>query len=62
MKAPVQPQAILQGIPDPDTVRDWLAKSIREAALLRSLLRVAERKASYERTAAERRKELAPCR
>jgi hypothetical protein len=61
VELPNQPQSILQTIPDPDTVRAWLAECIREAALLRSLLRVAERKASYERTTAERRKELALC-
>ena len=40
-----RPSTLLESIPDPDTVRDWLATAIREAALLRSLLRVAERKA-----------------
>jgi hypothetical protein len=61
MESPAQPQAILEDIPDPDTVRGWLTESIREAALLRSLLRVAERKASYERNSVERRKEVEPC-
>jgi hypothetical protein len=50
------PQTLIEAIPDPDTVRGWLAKSIQQAALLRSLLRVAERKAQYlERTAGSRR-------
>jgi hypothetical protein len=45
------PQTLIESIPDPDTLRNWLAESIRQAALLRSLLRVAERKAQYlERT------------
>ncbi|HLN30749.1 MAG TPA: hypothetical protein VK395_23625 [Gemmataceae bacterium] len=39
------PAALLDQIPDPGTVRHWLAESLRQAALLRILLRVAERKA-----------------
>jgi hypothetical protein len=42
-----RPDTLLEAIPDPDTVRDWLTRSIRRSALLRSLLRVAERKARY---------------
>ena len=38
---------LLDSIPDPVTLRTWLADTIRHAALLRSLLRVAERKAQY---------------
>jgi hypothetical protein len=38
---------LLDSIPDPTIIRTWLADSIRQAALLRSLLRVAERKAQY---------------
>jgi hypothetical protein len=45
---------ILRSIPDPDTVRRWLAEAIRDAALLRSLLRVAERKANYRERAGRR--------
>jgi hypothetical protein len=38
---------LLDQIPDPDTVRDWLAESVRRSDLLRSLLRLAKRKAAY---------------
>ena len=48
MPAPqLQPDTILEIIPDPDTVRTWLGRSIRQSALLRSLLRLAERKAGH---------------
>jgi hypothetical protein len=40
---------LLEQIPDPETVRSWLADSIRRSELLRSLLRVAVRKAAYLR-------------
>jgi hypothetical protein len=43
------PESVLDSIPDPDTVRDWLAGSIRQSALLRSLLRLAERKDKLSR-------------
>lgn len=43
----VKPEAVLEVIPDPDTVRQSLGRTIRQAALLRSLLRVAVRKADY---------------
>ncbi len=43
----VNPEAVLEVIPDPDTVRQSLGRTIRQAALLRSLLRVAVRKADY---------------
>lgn len=43
------PRTLIESIPDPNTVRTLLAESIRQAALLRSLLRVAERKAQYLR-------------
>jgi hypothetical protein len=36
---------VLAAIPGPEVVRGWLAKAIQDAQLLRSLLRVAERKA-----------------
>jgi hypothetical protein len=39
---------LLEQIPDPATVRDWLAESVRRSDLLRSLLRLAKRKAAYE--------------
>ena len=39
----------VEQIPDPDTVRGWLAESIRRSTLLRSLLRVAIRKSAYPR-------------
>ncbi len=41
----VSPEAVLEVIPDPETVRQSLGRTIRQAALLRSLLRVAVRKA-----------------
>ena len=41
---------LIEQIPDPETIRGWLAESIRRSDLLRSLLRVAIRKASYRRT------------
>lgn len=43
----VNPEAVLEVIPDPETVRRSLGRTIRQAALLRSLLRVAVRKADY---------------
>jgi hypothetical protein len=46
------PKTLIESIPEPDTVRHWLADAIREAALLRSLLRVAERKANLQRWSA----------
>ena len=57
-RATPQPDLIEQ-IPDPDTVRSWLSDSIRRAELLRSLLRVAIRKAAFDRPAAEPEKEVA---
>jgi hypothetical protein len=39
----------IQDIPDPETVRRMLAESVRRSDLLRHLLRLARRKASYER-------------
>jgi hypothetical protein len=47
LRRPPQPDLIEQ-IPDPETVRSWLADSIRRSELLRSLLRVAIRKAAFE--------------
>ena len=38
---------LIEQIPDPDTVRGWLAEARRRSDLLRSLLRVAVRKAAY---------------
>jgi hypothetical protein len=49
---------LIEQIPDPDTVRDWLAESIRRSDLLRSLLRVAIRKAAYPRPTAPKRQEV----
>jgi hypothetical protein len=48
---------LLDQIPDPDTVRGWLAESIRRCDLLRSLLRVAIRKAAYPRPTAPQMRE-----
>jgi hypothetical protein len=59
MAAPSKPEPLIEKIPDPQTVRDWLAKAIRQAAILRSLLRVAERKATHQSRAA--RQEESPC-
>jgi hypothetical protein len=52
---------LLNQIPDPATVQCWLAESIRRSDLLRSLLRLARRKAAYEGSS-EHTKEDAPCR
>lgn len=46
------PDPLIDAVPDPGTVRNWLARSIRQSALLRSLLRLAERKANLEERAA----------
>jgi len=55
-----QPQPdLIEKIPDPDTVRCWLAESIRRSELLRSLLRVAIRKAAFERPATQQQQEVA---
>jgi hypothetical protein len=40
---------LLDQIPDPEIVRGWLAESVRRSDLLRSLLRVAIRKAAHGR-------------
>jgi hypothetical protein len=42
---------LIDQIPDPDTVRGWLAESIRRSDLPRSLLRVSIRKAAYGESA-----------
>jgi hypothetical protein len=49
---------LIEQIPDPDTVRSWLADSIRRSELLRSLLRVAIRKAAFQRPAPEKQREV----
>jgi hypothetical protein len=51
-REPLPPETLLESIPDPDTVRGWLAESIRRSDLLRSLLRIAIRKASHRRPTA----------
>lgn len=43
------PSDPIDHIPDPDTVRRMLADAVRRSDLLRSLLRVARRKAAYDR-------------
>ena len=48
---------VLRSVPPPCDVRRWLAEAIREAALLRSLLRVADRKAALRRPARTPRQE-----
>ncbi len=50
---------LLEQIPDPDTVRSWLADSIRRSELLRSLLRVAIRKAAFEPHIDQQERQLA---
>lgn len=50
---------LIEQIPDPDTVRGWLAESIRRSDLLRSLLRVSIRKAAYRQPASRERQEAA---
>jgi hypothetical protein len=49
---------LIEQIPDPDTVRGWLAASIRRCDLLRSLLRVAIRKAAYRPPAVSGKQEV----
>jgi hypothetical protein len=53
IQSETQPDLIEQ-IPDPDTVRSWIAESNRRSELLRSLLRVAIRKAAFDRATAKR--------
>lgn len=47
MTTPHAPDDPLESVPDPETVRVLLADAIRRRDLLRSLLRVAVRKANY---------------
>jgi hypothetical protein len=49
---------LIEKIPDPDIVRSWLADSVRRCDLLRSLLRVAIRKASYRHHASREKPEV----
>jgi hypothetical protein len=42
-----RPSDLIDRIPDPETVRRWLAESVRRSDLLRSLLRLARRKAAH---------------
>ena len=42
-----QPTDPIEGIPDPETVCRMLADAVRRSDLLRQLLRLARRKASY---------------
>jgi hypothetical protein len=49
---------LLDQIPDADTVRGWLAESVRRSDLLRSLLRLAVRRDSYLRPAAREQREV----
>ncbi len=51
---------LLDRIPDPDTVRVMLADAIRRRDLLRSLLRVSVRVASYPRPTPQHPSEPAP--
>lgn len=47
MTTPHTPADPLESVPDPETVRVLLAEAVRRRDLLRSLLRVAVRKANY---------------
>jgi hypothetical protein len=50
MSRPPTPRPdLLDEIPDPDTVRGWLSDSVRRSDLLRSVLRLARRKAAHDR-------------
>jgi hypothetical protein len=49
---------LIEQIPDPEAVRGWLAESIRRCDLLRSLLRLATRKAAYRNTAGHAKQEV----
>jgi hypothetical protein len=49
---------LIDQIPDPDIVRGWLATSIKRCDLLRSLLRVAIRKAAYRMPTAGKPEEV----
>ena len=44
LQTPVQ--EFLDQIPNPDTLRAWIAESVRRTALLRSLLPISARKAA----------------
>ena len=55
-----QPQPdLIELIPDPDTVRTWLADSLRRAELMRCLLRISIRKAGLNRRGHTRDREAA---
>jgi hypothetical protein len=43
---------LIELLPDPETLRRQLSESVKRTDLLRSLLRVARRKASYTRPSA----------
>jgi hypothetical protein len=53
-------ETVLKHIPDPVTCRAMLARAVREAELLRRLLKVSLREADY-RSRAMRREEAPPC-
>lgn len=38
-KAPPSPDPLIEAIPDPETIRDWIYESVRRTTVLRSLLR-----------------------
>jgi hypothetical protein len=48
---------LLDQIPDPETVRRMLAESVKRSDLLRSVLRLAIRKAAYQRSQASNEQE-----
>lgn len=45
---------LLETIPEPAILNQWLAEALRRVDLLRSLLRVARRKAAYRRPSVKR--------
>jgi hypothetical protein len=49
MTAAPDARDVIEGIPDPATLDRMLAESLRRVELLRHLLRVARRKAAYDR-------------
>ncbi len=47
--------AVIDAIPDPDTVKRLISESVRRTDLLRGLLRLSRRKANYNATHGENR-------
>ena len=53
---------LIEHIPDPESVRARLADLFAEAAMLRALLRLAERKSQYRPPLLAEKREGKPCR